>query len=273
MEVLKPGVPAGTLITMMGNYKKPIEQVNPGDVIKVFDMNSDDYDGAHFYLNTPTYTKVTNVTKQKVTKMVKMKFSNGTELITTIGHSMRMQALPCGVLVRDGIETRGCSEVDENMEEFDRVGARAKQVTDIEYSDNWAKDLGYHFCCNVGMESYSPEKKYTESKYDMEDLRFNNVITKNEWETPQLKTGGIPIVDNSKPLEDIRVDVDGNYEDFIDESVTIIGFEDIDSEFETYTIDGTELNSTNYFANDILVCTDIGNVGEPDDHHNPQTFV
>jgi hypothetical protein len=107
----------------------------------------------------------------------------------------------------------------------------------------------------------------------MEDLRFNNVITKNEWETPQLKTGGIPIVDNSKPLEDIRVDVDGNYEDFIDESVTIIGFEDIDSEFETYTIDGTELNSTNYFANDILVCTDIGNVGEPDDHHNPQTFV
>ncbi|MBC8421919.1 MAG: hypothetical protein H8E03_00705 [Pelagibacteraceae bacterium] len=273
METLKPGLPSGTLITMMGNYKKPIDQIKPGDVIKVFDMASEDYDGAHFHLNTPTYTKVTNVTKQHVTKMVKIKFSNGTDLITTIGHSLRMQALPCGVLVRDEVITRGCSEVDDEAVEFDRVGGRATSVTDIDYTDQLVKDLGYHFCCNVGLESYSPDRKYTESKYDIDDLRFSNVITKNEWDASQLKLGGIPIVDDSKTLEDIRYDVDGDYDSLVNEAVTVIGFEDIDSEFETYTIDGTELNTTNYFANDILVSTDLGNISDDIEHHNPHTVV
>ncbi len=167
MEQINPGLPAGTLISMYDDYQKPIEEIQNGDVVKVFDMNSDDYDGAHPMMNTPTYTKVRKVTKQRATKLVKIKFSDGTELITTIGHPLRMQAMPCGIVYReDGIETRGCSEVDENMEEYDRVGARAQMVTDIDDVDDWAKDLGYHFCCNVGLESYSPEKKYIETKYN-----------------------------------------------------------------------------------------------------------
>ena len=162
MEQINPGLSSGTLITMLDDYQKPIEELKTGDVIKTFDMASDDYDGAHPMMNTPTYTKVRRVKKQRATKLVKIKFSDGTDLITTIGHPLRMQAMPCGIVYReDGLETRGCSDVDENMEEYDRVGARAKAITDIDDVDDYVQSLGYHFCCNVGLESYSPEKKYT----------------------------------------------------------------------------------------------------------------
>jgi len=269
MEQINPGLPAGTLISMYDDYQKPIEEIQNGDVVKVFDMNSDDYDGAHPMMNTPTYTKVRKVTKQRATKLVKIKFSDGTELITTIGHPLRMQAMPCGIVYREeGLETRGCSEVDENMEEYDRVGARAQMVTDIDDVDDWAKDLGYHFCCNVGLESYSPEKKYTETKYDINDLRFNNVVTKNEWEVSQLKIGGFPILGTGMAIEAIRKEVDGDYTELVEEAVTIVGFEDLNDEFETYFIDSTDINSrnNNYFANNILVCNDQGPQNNEQEH-------
>ena len=261
MEQINPGLPAGTLISMYGDYQKPIEEIQNGDVIKMYDVNSEEFDGAHPMANIPTYTKVRKVKKQRATKLVKIKFSDGTDLITTIGHPLRMQAMPCGIVYReDGIETRGCSEVNEDMEEYDRVGARAKPITDIEDVDDWAKDLGYHFCCNVGLESYSPEKKYTETKYDIEDLRFNNVVTKNEWEVSQLKIGGFPILGTGMAIEAIRKEVDGNYTELVNDAVTIVGFEDLNDEFETYFIDSTDVNSrdNNYFANNILVCNDRG---------------
>ena len=269
MEQINPGLPSGTLITMLDDYQKPIEEIKTGDVIKTFDMSSDDYDGAHPWMNKPTYTKVRRVKKQRATKLVKIKFSDGTDLITTIGHPLRMQAMPCGIVYReDGIETRGCSEVNEDMEEYDRVGARAKTITDIDDVDDWAKDLGYHFCCNVGLESYSPEKKYTETKYDIEDLRFNNVVTKNEWEVSQLKIGGFPIVGMGKAIETIRKEVDGNYTELVNDAVTIVGFEDLNDEFETYFIDSTDINSrdNNYFANDILVCNEKGPQNNEQEH-------
>ena len=269
MEQINPGLPSGTLITMLDDYQKPIEEIKTGDVIKTFDMASDDYDGAHPWMNTPTYTTVRKVKKQRATKLVKIKFSDGTDLITTIGHPLRMQAMPCGIVYReDGIETRGCSDVDEGMEEYDRVGARAKVVTDIDDVDDWAKDLGYHFCCNVGLESYSPEKKYTETKYDIEDLRFNNVVTKNEWEVAQLKIGGFPTLDMGKAIETIRKEVVGNYSELVNKAVTIVGFEDLNAEFETYYIDKTDINpySNNYFANNILVCNDKGPQNNEQEH-------
>jgi hypothetical protein len=180
-----------------------------------------------------------------------------------------MQAMPCGIVYREeGLETRGCSEVDENMEEYDRVGARAKMVTDIDDVDDWAKDLGYHFCCNVGMESYSPEKKYTETKYDIEDLRFNNVVTKNEWETAQLQIGGFPILNSGKAIEDIRAEVDGNYTELVEGAVTVVGFEDIDNEFETYYIEKTDISTydNNYFANNVLVAVNKGPQNNEQEH-------
>ena len=256
MEQINPGVSSGTLITMLDDYQKPIEEIKIGDVIKTFDMASEEYDGAHHWNNSPTYTTVRRVKKQRATKLVKIKFSDGTDLITTIGHPLRMQAMPCGVVYRDdGTETRGCSEVNEDMEEYDRVGARAKPITDIEDVDDWAKDLGYHFCCNVGLESYSPEKKYTETKYDIEDLRFSNVVTKNEWKTAQLQLGGFPILNTGMAIEAIRKEVDGNYIELIKDAVTIVGFEDLNDEFETYYIDKTDISSydNNYFANNVLV--------------------
>ena len=269
MEQINPGLSSGTLITMLDDYQKPIEEIKTGDVIKTFDMASDDYDGAHPWMNTPVYTTVRRVKKQRATKLVKIKFSDGTDLITTIGHPLRMQAMPCGIVYReDGIETRGCSDVDEGMEEYDRVGARAKVVTDIDNVDDWAKDLGYHFCCNVGLESYSPEKKYTETKYDIEDLRFNNVVTKNEWEVAQLKIGGFPTLDMGKAIETIRKEVDGNYTELVDEAVTVVGFEDLNAEFETYVIGSTDINphSNNYFANNILVCNPKGPQDNEQEH-------
>ena len=78
MEQINPGLPAGTLISMYDDYQNPIEEIQYGDVVKVFDMNSDDYDGAHPMMNTPTYTKVRKVTKQRATKLFKIKFSDGT---------------------------------------------------------------------------------------------------------------------------------------------------------------------------------------------------
>ena len=269
MEQINPGLPAGTLISMYGDYQKPIEEIQNGDVIKMYDVNSEEFDGAHPMANIPTYTKVRKVKKQRATKLVKIKFSDGTDLITTIGHPLRMQAMPCSVVFRDdGTETRGCSEVNEDMEEYDRVGARAKAVTDIDDVDDWAKDLGYHFCCNVGLESYSPEKKYTETKYDIEDLRFNNVVTKNEWEVSQLKIGGFPILDTGMAIEAIRKEVDGNYTELVNDAVTIVGFEDLNDEFETYFIDSTDINSrdNNYFANDILVCNEKGPQNNEQEH-------
>ena len=168
VEYVTSGVPAGTLITVgtdFGDIQKPIEKIKPGDLLKTYDM--DGYDGGHHELNTPTYTKIRKVGKNYATKLVKVKYSDGNSLITTIGHPLRMQGMPCGVVWQeDGSQTRGCSGVDEGMEEYDKVGARAKMITDIDDVDDWAKELGYHFCCNVGMESYSPEKKYTETKYE-----------------------------------------------------------------------------------------------------------
>ena len=269
MEQINPGLPAGTLISMYDDYQKPIEEIQNGDVVKVFDMNSDDYDGAHPMMNTPTYTKVRKVTKQRATKLVKIKFSDGTELITTIGHPLRMQAMPCGIVYReDGLETRGCSDVDENMEEYDRVGARAKAIKDIDDVDDYVQSLGYHFCCNVGLESYSHEKKYTETKYDINDLRFNNVVTKNEWEVSQLKIGGFTILGTGMAIEAIRKEVDGDYTELVEEAVTIVGFEDLNDEFETYFIDSTDINSrnNNYFANNILVCNDKGPQNNEQEH-------
>jgi len=269
MEQINPGLPAGTLISMYGDYQKPIEEIQNGDVIKVFDMNSDEYDGAHPMANIPTYTKVRKIKKQRATKLVKIKFSDGNELITTIGHPLRMQAMPCGIVYReDGLETRGCSDVDENMEEYDRVGARAKAITDIDDVDDYVQSLGYHFCCNVGLESYSPEKKYTETKYDINDLRFNNVVTKNEWEVSQLKIGGFPILGTGMAIEAIRKEVDGDYTELVEEAVTIVGFEDLNDEFETYFIDSTDINSrnNNYFANNILVCNDKGPQNNEQEH-------
>ena len=200
--------------------------------------------------------------------IVKIKYSDGSDLITTIGHPMRMQAMPCGIVYRDdGIETRGCSEVDENMEEYDRVGARAKTITDIDDVDDWAKELGYHFCCNVGFESYSPERKYTETKYDINDLRFNNIVTKNEWKTAQLQLGGFPILDGNLGLEVIRQKVDGDYDKMVEEAVTVVGFEDIDGEFETYTIgDTTGEEMTNYFANNKLISPAMGEHDNEQEH-------
>ena len=269
MDQINPGLSSGTLITMLDDYQKPIEELKTGDVIKTFDMASDDYDGAHPMMNTPTYTKVRKVKKQRATKLVKIKFSDGTDLITTIGHPLRMQAMPCGIVYReDGLETRGCSDVDENMEEYDRVGARAKAITDIDDVDDWAKELGYHFCCNVGLESYSPEKKYTETKYDINDLRFNNVVTKNEWEVAQLQVGGFPILNSGKAIEDIRAEVGGNYTELVDGAVTIVGFEDIDNECETYYIDETDIstNDNNYFANNVLVTINKGPQNNEQEH-------
>jgi hypothetical protein len=158
--------------------------------------------------------------------------------------------------------------VDENMEEFDRVGARAKAVTDIDDVDDLAKDLGYHFCCNVGLESYSPEKKYTETKYDINDLRFNNVITMNKWKVSQLQIGGFPTLDVGKAIETIRKEVVGNYSELVNKAVTIVGFEDLNAEFETYYIDSTDIHtgSNNYFANNILVCNDKGPQNNEQEH-------
>jgi hypothetical protein len=118
------------------------------------------------------------------------------------------------------------------------------------------------------MESYSPEKKYTESKYDIEDLRFNNVVTRNEWETAQLKIGGFPILGTGKAIEDIRMEVEGNYTELVNDAVTIVGFEDIDDEFETYFIDSTDINSSdnNYFANNILVSSVKGPQNNEQEH-------
>jgi hypothetical protein len=269
MEQINPGLSSGTLITMQDDYQKPIEKIKVGDVIKTFDMASEDYDGAHPWMNTPTYTTVRNIKKQRATKLVKIKFSDGTDLITTIGHPLRMQAMPCGIVYReDGIETRGCSDVDEGMEEYDRVGARAKMITDIDDVDDYVQALGYHFCCNVGLESYSPDKKYTENKYDIDDLRFNNVVTMNEWETSQLQIGGFPILGTGKAIEAIRKDVDGDYTELVKDAVTIVGFEDIDDEFETYFIGSTDINSksNNYFANNVLVTTDKGPQNNEQEH-------
>ena len=258
-ENITPGVPAGTLITIgtdFGDIQKPIEKIKPGDLLKTYDM--DNYDGAHHELNTITYTKIRKVAKNRATKLVKIKYSNGDSLITTIGHPMEMQAMPCGVVWQEnGTQTRGCSSVTPGMEEYDRVGARSTMITDIDNVDDWAKELGYHFCCNVGPEAYSPNRKYTESKYDIEDLRFSNVITRNEWEMSQLKVGGFPIYDGGKVPNDVREEVDGNYTELLDELVTIDGFEDIDDEFETYFIQDTDFgySDNSYFANNVMVST------------------
>ena len=141
-------------------------------------------------------------------------------------------------------------------------------VTDIDDVDDWAKDLGYHFCCNVGLESYSPEKKYIETKYDIDDLRFSNVVTKNEWEVAQLQVGGFPILNSGKAIEDIRAEVGGNYTELVDGAVTIVGFEDIDNEFETYYIDVTDISSydNNYFANNVLVTVNKGPQNNEQEH-------
>ena len=280
MEIVTSGVPAGTLITVgtdFGDIQKPIEKIKPGDLLKTYDM--DDYDGGHHELNTPTYTKIRKVGKSYATKLVKIKYSNGNSLITTIGHPLRMQAMPCGVVWQeDGSQTRGCSDVDEGMEEYDKVGARAKTITDIDDVDDWAKELGYHFCCNVGMESYSPEKKYTETKYDIEDLRFSNVITRNVWDMSQVQIGGFPILDGGSVANDVREDVDGNYIELVEKLVTIEGFEDIDAEFETYYIEETDLtvHNTNgsqhsiaenlYFANNMLLSTATFEYKEQEHH-------
>jgi len=273
-ESINPGVPAGTLITIgtdFGDIQKPIEKVKPGDLLKTFDSSSPDYDGAHHEKNTPTYTIVRKVGKNHATKLVKIKYSDGNSLITTIGHPMQMQAMPCNsVYSEDGVETRGCSEVSEEMEEYGMVGARSTMITDIDDVDNWTKELGYHFCCNVGIESYSPDKKYTESKYDIEDLRFSNVIIRNDWIMSQLQIGGFPIVDGGKYSNDVRDEVDGDYTKFIEKMVTIVGFEDIDEEFETYYIDETDFDSFNvggkYFINNILVSLDTTPYKELEDH-------
>ena len=42
MEQINPGVSSGTLITMLDDYQKPIEEIKIGDVIKTFDMASED---------------------------------------------------------------------------------------------------------------------------------------------------------------------------------------------------------------------------------------
>ena len=260
-ENLTPGVPAGTLITIgtdFGDIQKPIEEIKPGDLLKTFDHIDPDYDGAHHEKNTPTYTKIRKISKQHATKLVKIKYSDGNSLITTIGHPLRMQAMPCGVVWQeDGTQTRGCSSVTPQMDEYKRVGARAKIITDIDEVDDVAKALGFHFCCNVGTESYAPEKKYTESKYDIEDLRFSNVITRNEWEMSQLKIGGFPIYDGGKVPNDVREEVDGDYTKILEELVTIDGFEDIDDEFETYYIQDTDFgySENSYFANNVMVST------------------
>ena len=280
VEYVTSGVPAGTLITVgtdFGDIQKPIEKIKPGDLLKTYDM--DDYDGGHHELNTPTYTKIRKVGKSYATKLVKIKYSNGNSLITTIGHPLRMQAMPCGVVWQeDGSQTRGCSGVDEGMEEYDKVGARAKMITDIDDVDDWAKELGYHFCCNVGMESYSPEKKYIETKYDIEDLRFSNVITRNVWDMSQVQIGGFPILDGGSVANDVREDVDGNYIELVEKLVTIEGFEDIDAEFETYYIEETDLTYNNdevsqhgigenlYFANNMLLSTATSEYKEQEHH-------
>ena len=280
MEIVTSGVPAGTLITVgtdFGDIQKPIEKIKPGDLLKTYDM--DDYDGGHHELNTPTYTKIRKVGKSYATKLVKIKYSNGNSLITTIGHPLRMQAMPCGVVWQeDGSQTRGCSEVKKGMEEYDKVGARAKMITDINDVDDYVQALGYHFCCNVGIESYSPEKKYTETKYDIEDLRFSNVITRNVWDMSQVQIGGFPILDGGSVANDVREDVDGNYIELVEKLVTIEGFEDIDAEFETYYIEETDLtvHNTNgsqhsipenlYFANNMLLSTATSEYKEQEHH-------
>ena len=259
VEYVGPGVPAGTLITIgtdFGDIQKPIEKIKPGDLLKTYDL--DNYDGAHHELNTTTYTKIRKIVKQHATKLVKIKYSDGNSLITTIGHPLRMQSMPCGVVWQeDGTQTKGCSLVTPEMDEYERVGARATMITDIDDVDDWAKALGFHFCCNVGKEAYSPGKKYTESKYDIEDLRFSNVITRNEWEMSQLKIGGFPILDGGKIVNDVREDVNGEYTKILEELVTIDGFEDIDDEFETYFIQDTDFgySENTYFANNVMVST------------------
>ncbi len=259
VEYIGPGVPAGTLITIgtdFGDIQKPIEKIKPGDLLKTYDM--DNYDGAHHELNTSTYTKIRKISKQHSTKLVRIKYSDGNSLITTIGHPLKMQAMPCGVVwQKDGTQTKGCSSVTPQMDEYKRVGARAKIITDIDEVDDVAKALGFHFCCNVGQEAYSPDKKYTESKYDIEDLRFSNVITKNEWKMSQLQIGGFPILDGGKSSNDVRTEVDGNYTKFLKGMITVVGFEDIDDEFETYFISDSDLGegSDGYFANNVLVGT------------------
>ena len=259
VEFVGPGVPAGTLITIgtdFGDIQKPIEKIKPGDLLKTYDL--DNYDGAHHELNTITYTKIRKVAKNRATKLVKIKYSDGNSLITTIGHPLRMQSMPCGVVWQeDGTQTKGCSLVTPEMDEYERVGARATMITDIDDVDDWAKALGFHFCCNVGKEAYSPGKKYTESKYDIEDLRFSNVITRNEWEMSQLKIGGFPILDGGKSSNDVREDVNGEYTKILEELVTIDGFEDIDDEFETYYIQDTDFgySENSYFANNVMVST------------------
>ena len=280
-ENITPGVPAGTLITIgtdFGDIQKPIEKIKPGDLLKTFDM--EDYDGAHHEQNTSTYVKIRKVSKQHATKLVKIKYSDGNSLITTIGHPLRMQAMPCGVVWQeDGTQTRGCSSVTPQMDEYERVGARAKIITDIDDVDDVAKALGFHFCCNVGTEAYSPEKKYTESKYDIEDLRFSNVITRNAWDMSQVQIGGFPILDGGSVANDVREEVDGNYIELLENLVTIEGFEDIDAEFETYYIEETDLTSNTdqelthgfeenlYFANNVLLATAQSIAYEEQEHH------
>ena len=39
MEQINPGLPAGTLISMYDDYQKPIEEIQNGDVIKMYDVN------------------------------------------------------------------------------------------------------------------------------------------------------------------------------------------------------------------------------------------
>jgi len=62
--------------------------------------------------------------------------------------------------------------------------------------------------------------------------------------------------------------VDGNYTELVDEAVTVVGFEDLNAEFETYVIDSTDINphSNNYFANNILVCNPKGPQDNEQEH-------
>jgi len=64
------------------------------------------------------------------------------------------------------------------------------------------------------------------------------------------------------------LEVNGNYSKFTDGAVTIVGFEDIDDEFETYFIDSTDINShdNNYFANNVLVVTNRGPQDNEQEH-------
>ena len=72
----------------------------------------------------------------------------------------------------------------------------------------------------------------------------------------------------NKAIEDIRAEVGGNYTELVDGAVTIVGFEDIDNEFETYYIDETDISSydNNYFANNVLVTVNKGPQNNEQEH-------